>query len=169
MDTQATSLEARDSVDNLLADWQRADPTMDTSATGVVVRMGRIRAHIETALAAVYDAHGITAADFAALSILSRSGEVPMSVLADGLYLTAGTVTPRARRLADAGLVRLRQAPGDARVRLVKLTPHGQRVFAEAAPAHLAVQHDALRALSQEQAAQLEDLLALMLGDLENR
>ncbi len=36
--------------------------------------------------------------------LVRRAGDTPMSGLAEGLYLTAGTVTPRVRRLVGAGL-----------------------------------------------------------------
>lgn len=116
----------------------------------------------------VFAAHGLTAADFAAMSILRRRGEIPMHDLADGLYLTAGTVTPRVRRLVGRGLVSVRPALGDARIRLVSLTDRGRSTFEAAVPEHLEAQRRALRTLTPAQQSELADLLALLLADLEH-
>lgn len=173
MSEQQTSVHplpaATDSVTALLAAWQQTDPSLDVATVAVVARMGRIRTHLELRMNQVFAEHGISAADFAALSILRRHGPVQMHALADGLYLTAGTVTPRVRRLVSAGLVAVTAQPEDARVRMVALTPAGRAKFDAVVPDHLTVQAEALRTLSPTQRTQLGDLLAVLLADLETR
>ncbi len=141
---------------------------MDLATVAIVARLGRIRTHIAMRMDEVFAAHGISAADFAAMSILRRRGEVPMRSVADGLYLTAGTVTPRIRRLVDHGLVRVSPDVHDARVRLVALTTLGERTFDAVVPAHLATQRQALESLTAAQRLELAGLLAILLTDLES-
>jgi DNA-binding MarR family transcriptional regulator len=50
--------------------------------------------------------------------------------------VTGGNVTGLARELAHEGLVERRTLEADRRVQVVRLTPHGRRVFAEMARAH---------------------------------
>ncbi|TXH43332.1 MAG: MarR family transcriptional regulator [Actinobacteria bacterium] len=161
--------EPPDSVSALLRDWARVEPGMDLSATGVVVRLGRIRAQIEAQLGELYQAHGLSAADFAALSILRRAGETPMSGLAEGLYLTAGTVTPRVRRLVGAGLATVRRDPQDSRVQLVAMTPEGRSAFDRVVGGHLEIQRHSLTALTADEQVLLAELLTRVLADLESR
>ena len=159
---------SRDSVDDLIDEWAQVAPDLDLASVAVVARLGRVRTLISMRMDAVFAAHGITAADFAAMSILRRRGEVPMRSIADRLYLTPGTVTPRIRRLAEAGLVRVRPDPADARGRLVSLTAAGRQRFDEVVPEHLVGQREALRSLDAVQRDQLAGLLRVVLCDLES-
>lgn len=158
----------RDSVDDLIDEWGQVAPELDLATVAVVARLGRVRTLISMRMDAVFESHGITAADFAAMSILRRRGEVPMRSIADRLYLTPGTVTPRIRRLAEAGLVRVRPDAADARVRLVSLTAAGRQRFDEVVPDHLDGQREALRVLDKAQCSQLAELLRVLLCDLES-
>ena len=114
--------------------------------------------------------HGLTAGDFAALSILRRAGEdgAPMSRLADGLALTGGTVTTRVRRLVGAGFAHVARSTADARVHRVVLTELGRERFDAAAPAHLENQRRQLKALDPTEQAQLAVLLRRLLASLEH-
>lgn len=118
---------------------------------------------------AVFARHGLTAGDFAALSILRRAGDdgATMTALADGLALTGGTVTTRVHRIVDAGWARVAVEPTDHRVRRVVLTPLGREVFERAAPDHLANQRAALAPLTAEQQSDLADLLRILLSAFE--
>lgn len=158
-----------DSVDRLLAHWQRTDPSLDVRTVGVVTRLGRVRAHMAAAMNAVFADHGLTAGDFAALSILRRAGATgaTMSDLADGLALTGGTVTTRVHRIVDAGWAKVVAEPSDHRVRRVHLTVAGRDRFDRAAPDHLANQRAMLAPLTTEQQAELADLLRILLRHFE--
>lgn len=159
-----------DSVDVVLADWQRILPELDVSPVAVIARLGRVRARIEARLDAIYAAHGLTAGDFAALSILWRAGEAgcPMSSLADSLYLTGGTVSVRVARLVDRGWARVTPSPTDARTRLVCATDVGRELFERVMPQHLEVERQALAGLSTLEQNQLAGLLAKLLTQLES-
>lgn len=158
-----------DSVDRLLAQWQRTDPSLDVRTVGVVTRLGRVRAHMASAMNAVFAEHGLTAGDFAALSILRRAGAAgaTMTDLADGLALTGGTVTTRVHRIVDAGWAQVVAEPSDQRVRRVRLTPAGRDRFDRAAPDHLANQRAMLAPLTTAQQTELAGLLRILLHRFE--
>jgi DNA-binding MarR family transcriptional regulator len=161
---------SHDSVDRLLAQWRTTDPELDVRTVAVVTRLGRVRAHMDASMNAVFAHHGLTAGDFAALSILRRAGVAgaTMSDLADGLALTGGTVTTRVHRIVNAGWAQAVEGAADRRVRRVSLTPAGQAVFDRAVPDHLANQQAMLAPLTAGQQAQLTDLLRILLASFEH-
>ncbi len=158
-----------DSVDAVLSDWARISPELDVAPVAVIARLGRVRAQIEKRLDAVYAAHGISAGDFAALSILWRAGEAgcPMGALADSLYLTGGTVSVRVTRLVERGWAQVSPSPADARTRVVAATGEGRRLFAAVLPEHLRVEHESLAALSESERRRLAALLGKLLTAME--
>jgi len=163
---------APDSISRVLEEWSQVRPDLDVTAVGVLARMARIRAIVETEQAKVFATAGITAADFPVLVTLRRR-EPPFrtthSRLADDLGLTAGTVTARVDRLEALGLAVREVDPADARVRWVELTEPGQEVVDELIPRHLAVEEELLGGLSQEQRRRMAAGLAVLLADLESR
>ena len=76
---------------------------------------------------------GLRATQFTLLRVISRTGGLPFSALADVLGMERTTLTRNLRPLERDKLVRT--VPGaDRRVRLVSLTPKGERKLAEAEP-----------------------------------
>src|SRR2546422_68334 len=132
---------AQDSVARLLADWARERPDLDFSPVGVITRLARARAHIDSALLQVFRDFGLTAADFRVIVTLRRVGspyELPQARLMTQLALTSGTISLRVDRLAKRGIVTRTPDPNDKRGQLVRLTADGLRLFDEIAPLHLA-------------------------------
>lgn len=160
----------RDSVDHLIDQWRETDPGLDVRTVEVIARLGRVRAHIASSMEAVYAQHGLTAGDFAALSILRRAGTAgaPMGALADGLALTGGTVTTRVKRLITTGLAEEGPPSSDHRVRRIRLTPAGRTKFDAAAPDHLANQRYLLAALDYREQEDLAGLLRVLLSAYES-
>lgn len=158
-----------DTVDALIAQWHETEPDLDVRTVGIIARLGRVRAHMATAMDEVYSRHGLSAGDFAALSILRRAGRAgaPMGALADGLALTGGTVTTRVRRLIAAGFAEQAPQGHDHRVRTIRLTAAGRDRFDAAAPDHLANQRALLAPLDAAEQEQLADLLRLLLSAYE--
>ena len=98
----------QDSVARLLADWARERPDLDFSPVGVINRLARVRAHIDSALLQVFRDFGLTAADFRVIVTLRRVGlpyELPQARLMTQLALTSGTISLRVDRLANRGIV----------------------------------------------------------------
>jgi DNA-binding MarR family transcriptional regulator len=84
---------------------------------------------------------GLRATQFTLLRVISRTGGLPFAALADVLGLERTTLTRNLRPLERDKLVRT--FPGaDRRVRLVSLTPKGERKLAEAEPVWAATHAD---------------------------
>ena len=159
-----------DSVDELLADWSRERPDLDVSPIAIVVRLARIRAHLDAATQHVFDEYDLSAADFVALVSLRREGppyRLTQVQLVQRLALTSGTVSVRIDRLVRRGVVVREADDVDRRVQWVRLTPLGMRLFDEIAPAHLMNEDRLLSALTAEQRVQLADLLRVLLVAFE--
>jgi DNA-binding MarR family transcriptional regulator len=76
---------------------------------------------------------GLKATQFTLLTLVRRTGGLPLSRLADALGMDRTTLTRNLRPLERDGLVRIE--PGaDRRVRVVKLTREGERKQAGAEP-----------------------------------
>jgi DNA-binding MarR family transcriptional regulator len=159
-----------DSVDRLLADWARADPSLDLSPVAIVLRLSRLRQIIDSELEATFAEHGLGGADFAALATLrrlSRSGGVSQRALMRALHLTSGTVSVRVERLSGQGLARRDPDPQDGRNTLVSLTAAGRALFEKVVPAHIDTENRLLVALGAEQRETLVRLLRELLVSFE--
>lgn len=160
----------RDSVDRLIADWNRARPDLDFAPVGIVARLARARAHIDAALEAVFERHGLTAPSFAVLVTLARLDRpagVPQRTLMDELGLSSGTISVRMDRLEEEGLVERRPDADDRRNSLIVLTERGRLLFERVVPAHLENERRLLVALDDEEQAVLATLLRKLLAEYE--
>jgi DNA-binding MarR family transcriptional regulator len=160
----------RDSVDRLIADWNRVRPELDFTPVAVVARLARARAHIDSALEAVFAEHGLSAPGFAVLVTLARLDRpagVPQRTLTDELGLTSGTISVRMDRLEEQGLVERRAGAGDRRNSLIVLTEKGRALFERIVPAHLENERRLLTALDDDEQALLATLLRKLLVGYE--
>jgi DNA-binding MarR family transcriptional regulator len=160
----------QDSVDVILQEWRGQHLDLDFSPIGVITRLYRLRAHLDTRLSEVFREHGLTNSDFAVLVTLRRAGEpyrMSQTALMADLQLTSGTISVRIDRLQRAGLVRRDSDPADGRGVLATLTAEGLNTFDAVAPAHLANEERLLSALSPEDRQVLADLLRRLLLSFE--
>jgi DNA-binding MarR family transcriptional regulator len=104
---------------------------------------------------------GIHATQLTLLNAVALCGEggARMGRLAEVLAMDATTLSRNLRPLARARLVRLTRPPGDARMRLVKLTPAGERLVEAALPLWTAAHRRVVSILGSETSAGLRDLL----------
>jgi DNA-binding MarR family transcriptional regulator len=70
----------------------------------------------------------LTQPSYALLRVLIDGGPLPMGALARGAHMDVGMATRQVSTLVDAGFVTRKPDPADARVSLVAVTRHGQRV-----------------------------------------
>lgn len=162
--------QGRDGVDQLLLDWARERPDLDFTPVGVITRLARARTYLDAELRAVFARFGLTAADFAVIITLRRSGApytMPQARLMDALGLTSGTVSVRLDRLEHSQVVSREPDPASARSSLVRLTGKGLRLFDDIAPVHLANEDRLLSALSPAERQDLADLLRRLLAGFE--
>lgn len=160
-----------DRVDAIQAEWRRERPDLDPSPQGVIGRLHRIAQALTVRLAAVYAEFGLSEAEFDLLATLRRAGSPyarQAGELAAHTMVTSGGLTKRVDRLVERGLVERDADLGDARRRLVRLTPAGLDLIDRAFTAHLANEHRLLAELGPEDAAALAPLLSRwlrVLGD----
>lgn len=161
----------RDSIGQLLADWARERPDLDFSPVGVINRLSRVRAHMDSALLRVFRDFGLTAADFRVIVALRRAGspyELPQARLMTQLALTSGTISVRVDRLEKRGILTREADPDDKRGQRVRLTAEGLRLFDKVAPLHLANEERLLSSLTHDERAILARLLSKLLLSFES-
>ena len=98
-----------------------------------------------------------------ALTHLEPDEPKPMSELAASMFCDASNITGIADRLESRGLVERRSAPRDRRVKMLVLTPEGERVRAEIV-ARLHEPPEALTSLPAADQRALRDLLRRATG-----
>jgi len=105
---------------------------------------------------------GLTFARYEVLVLLSfsRRGALPLGKIGERLQVHATSVTPLAKRLEVAGLIRRTPHPEDGRAVLASITPEGRDVMQQATDAIVNAQFG-LRALSEEECDQLTWLLTM--------
>jgi len=129
-----------DTVDQLMDDWKREHPDLDTSGLGVTSRislLSKVMAREDKrALAALHLAPW--ACDV--LLALRRQGppyELTPTDLRNATLLTSGAMTTRLDRLEEAGLVRRSLDSDDRRSFIVSLTDEGRQLADRALTARL--------------------------------
>lgn len=160
-----------DSVDAILAQWHAEQPGLSVAPVGIVTRLGRVRAHLETALAEVFAGYDLTPADFQALVTLRRIGapyQMGQAELMRAMGLTSGTISLRLARLEQRDIVVREPHPQDKRGATVRLTTQGLELFERIAPAHLRGEERMLSALTPEEQDQLAALLRKLLASYEH-
>jgi DNA-binding MarR family transcriptional regulator len=102
---------------------------------------------------------GIQATQLTLLNAIAMCGErgAPMRRLAEILAMDGTTLTRNVRPLEKSGLVRVAREPSDRRVRVVRLTPEGERLIEGALPLWTQAHERVITALGSEEAAELRD------------
>ncbi len=162
----------RDGVDEIVEQWARERPELDTTAMAIFGRIYRSAKRVGDAQEQVYAPFGITRADFDVLATLRRadpSGALSPGRLTSALMLTSGGMTSRLDRLEHAGLIARRPDPDDRRALLVTLTPAGRELIDRAVVAGLSEQQRLLGDLPPDKQRRLNDLLRELLASVENR
>lgn len=160
----------RDAVDDIIEQWGRERPELDTSSIAVIGRLSRVSRVIERSMDEVFATHGLQAGWFDVLAGLRRAGgdcELTPSELTATMMLTSGGLTKRLDRLEEEGLIERRRDPRDGRGVLVRLTPAGHRRVDAAADDHLANQRRVLAPLSERQRTELARSLRVLAVSLE--
>ncbi|HEX3370572.1 MAG TPA: MarR family transcriptional regulator [Candidatus Cybelea sp.] len=161
----------QDRIDQILAQWRRERPDLDTKAMGLVGRLQRAAAALRPRLDETHARSGLQGESFDVLASLRRSGapyQLSPTELFREMMLTSGAMTNRIDRLEGAGLVARRPDPKDRRGTLVRLTQKGKALIDAATPKHVANEERLLAGLSAREQAQLGELLRkllLSLGD----
>ncbi|MFT4001268.1 MAG: MarR family transcriptional regulator [Rhizobium sp.] len=161
-----------DRIDNILEQWRRERPDLDTAAMGLFGRMRNLTLHLSREMEKTFARFDLNSANFDMLATLRRSGEPyalsPGDLMAT-MMVTSGTMTNRIDQLEKAGLVTRSQNPNDGRSFLISLTPKGFELIDAAVTAHVETQARLVAALSEEERAALNGLLRNYLASFESR
>jgi MarR family transcriptional regulator, lower aerobic nicotinate degradation pathway regulator len=126
-------------------------------STVLITRMARaMRRRFEQAVAPL----GLRARHLVALTHLSDHGPSPQQTLIEVLGLDASNLVALLNELEDADLIVRSRDRADRRRGIIELSAEGERVLAMVDRALEAVDDEILSALSGEERAQLNDLLA---------
>jgi DNA-binding MarR family transcriptional regulator len=159
-----------DHVDQVLAEWSKEQPELDTSPVAVVARIGRAGALLDRGLNANFARHGINRTDWDVLAALRRIGapyrRTPTS-LYRALMRTSGGLTHIIDRLEERGLVERIPDPADRRGLQVSLTRKGRALVDRAALGHLDTERRMLSPLTRQEQTELAQLLRKLLMGLE--
>jgi DNA-binding MarR family transcriptional regulator len=161
-----------DGVDQIIEQWGRERPDLDTTAMAVFGRIYRLARVAGDEVERVYARYGIGRPEFDVLATLRRSGppyRLSPGALAGSMMLSSGGTTARLDRLERAGLVERSPSPTDRRGVLVRLTDAGREIVDGAVAAGLAEQQRLLSHLPADRARQLSDLLREALGPHADR
>jgi MarR family transcriptional regulator, 2-MHQ and catechol-resistance regulon repressor len=102
---------------------------------------------------------GLGLTDFVALEALLHKGPQTITEIQSRVLLASGSMTAAVDRLEKKGLIRRTSAPGDRRVKVLKLTPTGRRVVQAAYDRHAADLESAMTVLSPSEKQELRALL----------
>ncbi|WP_425835878.1 MarR family winged helix-turn-helix transcriptional regulator [Streptomyces fractus] len=156
----------QDAVTQIVADWARERPELDTSPLEVLARLHRSFLRYNTRLNASIERHGLSVAGFDVLTALRRAGapyRLTAGRLADSGLVSSAGVTLRMDRLEKDGLIVRERDADDRRVVYSRLTDEGlakvDAVFTE----HLDNERRMLAGVSPSERRQL----ARLLGKLE--
>jgi DNA-binding MarR family transcriptional regulator len=151
-----------DHVGRIMAQWSRERPDLDVSPQGVIGRLHRLAAQLTEELVAVYGRYGLGEGEFDVLATLRRTGapyELTPGALAAQTMVSSGAVTKRVDRCVEQGWVTRRVSEGDARGRMIALTPAGVALIDQAFEAHMANEHRLVALLGEQDSARLATLL----------
>ena len=160
-----------DAFDDILSQWSKERPELDTAPLGVVIRvMALYRSFLREATRAL-EPLGLELWEYDVLSALRRQGRpfaLPATGLARETGLSAGAMTNRIDRLAERGLVQRHPDYNDRRSVIVRLTRKGREIIDEAIQYRLEAASESLRDLEPRQLKQLADLLRMVVLSADN-
>ena len=102
---------------------------------------------------------GLGLTDFAALEALLHKGPQTITEIQNRVLLASGSMTAAVDRLEEKGLIKRTPAPGDRRVKILKLTPAGKRIVEAAYGRHAADLESAMTVLNPTEKQELRALL----------
>jgi DNA-binding MarR family transcriptional regulator len=164
-------VKTEDYVDQVIAEWRREKPDMETIGLATVGRIFALYKHLEVEIDRLLREFGLPLWGFDVLFALRRSGP-PYSLqptqLMKACYLTSGAMTHRLDRIEGMGLIRRSHNAEDRRSVCITLLPSGQELVDRVLPVR--VQHvlSLLEPLSQDERDTLANLLKKLLIRLES-
>ncbi|MFG3555291.1 MarR family winged helix-turn-helix transcriptional regulator [Micromonospora sp. NPDC047557] len=154
-----------DRVAQIADQWRRERPDLDPDPLLIIGRIQHLAEALDGALRPPFAAADLGNGDFDVLAALRREGQpytLTAGQLSERMLVTTGAVTKRVDRLIRRGLVSRAVSEGDARGRVVGLTPAGKTLTDRLIEEHLANEAAILSRLSDSDRRNLERLLATL-------
>jgi DNA-binding MarR family transcriptional regulator len=161
-----------DRVEEIVRQWARERPDVETLDMAVVGRIQRAAQALRPLLDRTHNRSGLAGESFDVLASLRRAGapfELTPTELYRQLMLSSGAMTNRIDRLEALGLVERRPDPGDRRGTLVRLTRKGKTLIDKALEEHLANERRLLGSLTRGERQRLSSLLRKLLLSWDDR
>jgi DNA-binding MarR family transcriptional regulator len=160
----------RDEVDQIVAEWRRERPDLDTSPLEILSRVSRLARHLDRVRKSAFASAQLEQWSFDVLAALRRAGspyELAPGALLQKTLVTSGAMSNRLDRLEQAGLVARRPDPSDRRGVIVRLTPAGKRRVDHCLAALLESEEELIAALPAAARLELAALLREVLAPLD--
>lgn len=158
-----------DSVAEELAAWLEQMPDVRSDVEAARQRIGRLSRLFVRLMETVSAEKDVSISDLETLSVIRRNGgSTTPSRIAAELHLTSGSVSTRLRRLERAKLARADAPdPQDGRVRNVRLTDRGLRIWRDGTARRTEYEADLFAVLDEPALSALNDALATLLARFE--
>lgn len=159
-----------DFIDDVIAEWHRELPDLDTKGLSVGGRVLVLNKHIEKRIDRYLEPFGVQIWGFDVLASLRRSGppytQTPKQLMYT-CFLTSGAVTNRVNRLEAAGLVERSNDTEDRRSVKVSLTSKGQDLVERAIYNRVEHMNEVFSVLSNRERETLAGLLRKLMLKFE--
>lgn len=159
-------------VEEISDAWERERPGTPTTSIGIVTPIWRLAQLLGDDRRRTLARAGVDGATLDLLSALRRGGhpyELTTRELGRRCMVSAGAVSQRVARAERDGLVRRRPGPGRTRTVLVSLTDAGHELVEQLVDRVLGRESELLDGLTEDQRAQLAELLRLLHQDVQAR
>lgn len=163
-----------DPIEELVQDWEREMPELNTTGLGVVGRILFLAKEFAYLQQKVLRPLGLETWEYEVIAALRRQGEpfeLAPTRLAELAQLTTGAITNRLDRLEARDLVVRRPDPSDRRALRIRLTSSGKTLAEEAVWVRMEAVREFLGSLTPSRVKSLEGLLGNLAvrGDLPFR
>ena len=160
-----------DFLDEVVEDWNREYPDLDTSGMAILGRIMALSKHLEARLDRTLSPLGVPLWGFDVLFALRRQGPpyqlVPTQLLRC-CFLSSGAMTHRLDRLEKQGLIERQHDTEDRRSIKIRLTEQGCQIVEAAMPSRIAQGLEMLQDLSTRDRSQLTRFLRRVLARTES-
>ena len=159
-----------DKVDEIVKQWHKERPDIDTGPIEVIGRLVRTNHFIFPPLEQVYKEFGLNFGEFDVLATILRSG-APYTLtpgqLLSSVMITSGALTNRLNKLEKGNLINRSPDPKDGRSIQIKITTKGKNLISQVIESHLKIEKQILECLSPQERTDLASLLKKILLTFE--
>ena len=160
----------RDVVEEMLTEWRRERPDLDSSGLAVVLRITLLAGTFGERLKDILAPAGLAPWEYDVLAALRRRGAgggATATELCRAAQLSSGAMTHRLDRLESRGLVRRASSREDRRALRISLTSRGRQLVDGILGERMTAARESLSSLTAAEGRQLARLLGKLSAGLE--